>query len=297
MGPRRQCQAPDSGGLCLSRQRLGLRFPCALRSVGPAECILTEWGSQAAARCPPSWRAGRPPGVGPHVAPFQMEPPVPRTRACLGSGQSPEEERGASGGGVEGEERKGREHPGGGSGASSLELTRGGLTWGLAHRVPGLAGAGGVTELGVRVRARVDGHQALEQKAGRPAAEGDQSALGWESRTEGPWITRQGPRRAEHDRQGQGSAQGFRLRRSPRSGKECRGGVRRGPRVRTPSVSVSYKTSDVSENSGDLASQTLLYTGPWDASTDENGSGEPPPGARVRQSVQPSPSHPPQGGG
>ena len=72
---------------------------------------------------------------------------MPGTRACLGAGQSPEEEGGASGGGAEGEKRKGLgrvRHP--------LELTRGGLTCDLAHTVPGLGLENGVTELRVRVR-------------------------------------------------------------------------------------------------------------------------------------------------
>lgn len=61
----------------------------------------------APARRPPSWRAGRPPGAGLAWLLCWREPPVPRTRACLGAGQSPEEEGGASGGGVEGEKRNG----------------------------------------------------------------------------------------------------------------------------------------------------------------------------------------------
>lgn len=71
---------------------------------------------------------------------------------------------------VEGEWRERRERGWGGSGTSSLELTRGGLTWDLAHTVLGLGLEEGVTEL--RVRVRVDGQEqerlTLPRGKGRP---------------------------------------------------------------------------------------------------------------------------------
>lgn len=76
---------------------------------------------------------------------------------------------------VEGELRERRERGWGGSGTSSLELTRGGLTCDLAHTVPGLGLENGVTEL--RVRVRVDGHQALGQKAAVTLS--SRSGSGW----------------------------------------------------------------------------------------------------------------------
>ena len=186
MGPRRQCRAPDPGGLCLSSQRLGLRFPCALRSVGPTECILTEWGSRAAARCPSSWRAGRPPGVSPHVAPLPDGAARAQDKGLPGlwtesGGRGRYQWRGSGG---RGEKREGA--PWGRvrcvlSGADSRRTHMGPGTQGAG---PG-PGRGGVTDLRVGVRARVDGHQALGQKAGRPATEDDRSALGRESRAAG----------------------------------------------------------------------------------------------------------------